>query len=893
MSEAASATGSASSRVVLRDGSTAAVRPSMLSDKPAMRRFFDDLSPNARRLRFLAPISPSDELVTQLCNNTDPHRALTLIVCRRRNDEMRIVGVGSYFATVPHAAEVAFAVDDQFHGKGIATALLERLVKLGTDQDFEYFSASVLPENFEMLDVFRDSGFEVHSTTDSGTVEVRLSLQPSAASMAAADARDRQATIASLKAILRPTSIAVLGVSRRPSNLGRRVFDSLLASGFKGAVYAVNPAGGELEGRRCYTSARELPVGVDLAVIAVPREAVLGAVDDCATVGVKGIVVISAGFAESDTRGRELQMELVERVRGHGMRMVGPNCMGVINAEPGVDLNASFAEHLPPAGRIALASQSGGLGLAVLNLAATRHIGLSTFVSLGNKADISGNDLLQYAEQDPAASVVLLYLESFGNPRRFGQLARRVSRSKPIIVVKSGRTAAGLRAAASHTAGLASSELAVEGLFRQAGVIRADTIDEMFDIAACLDMQPLPPGRRVAVLTNAGGPGILAADACATAGLEVQATAAGMPNPRDLIASADAEAFGRNIEALMAADDVDAVIAIYTTIDSSCTGGILDAITAGVAAGRARGATSKPVLVCTMAAPGLPQLQAGAEHLPVYEFPERAARALGRAAAYADWRRAAPGSFVAFDNMRIRQARELCREIARARGETWLTTNELHRLLQDADLRLAPGVAAHSSDEAAALARVFGFPVVAKMMSPKALHKTELGGVRLHLTSEQAVRAAYEELTARGRSTIGELDGILIQPMLTGGVEILLGLSQDPMFGPLVAFGLGGIHVELFRDVAFRIAPLTDRDADEMIRSIRAFPLLDGYRGQPAIDLRAVRDMLLRVSYLGSQIPELVELEFNPLIALGAGRGCQIVDVRARVAPVTRTNLTT
>ncbi len=522
---------------------------------------------------------------------------------------------------------MAFAVDDAFHGKGIATALLEQLVRAGRVQDFESFSAIVLPENFEMLDVFRDSGFQEHSTTEAGCVEVRLSLQSSPASAAAADERERQATIASLKAILRPAAVAVLGVSQRPSNLGRRVFESLLGLGFQRArSYAVNPACIDLHGTKTLASARDLPAGVDLAVIAVPREHVLAAVDDCAAAGVKGIVVISAGFAETDPRGRELQTELVERVRGYGMRMVGPNCMGVINAESGISLNASFAERLPPAGRIALASQSGGLGLAVLNLAATRQIGLSTFVSLGNKADISGNDLLQYGEQDPATSVLLLYLESFGNPRRFGQIARRVSRSKPIVVVKSGRTAAGLRAAASHTAGLAASELAVDGLFRQAGVIRADTIDEMFDIAACLDSQPLPRGRRVAIVTNAGGPGILAADACTTAGLDVLPTAAGAPNPSDLIASADADAFRERIDALLTADDVDAVIAIYTTIDSSRTAAILAAIGEGVAAGRARGAIDKPVLVCTMASAAVEPLARGAGNVARLRVP-RAGRA--------------------------------------------------------------------------------------------------------------------------------------------------------------------------------------------------------------------------------------------------------------------------
>jgi acyl-CoA synthetase (NDP forming)/GNAT superfamily N-acetyltransferase len=848
-----------------------------------MQRFFAELSADARRLRFLAPASASADLIERMCDNSTPAEALTLIVCRRRNDEMQIVGVGSYFRTTPRSAEVAFAVDDDFHGKGIATALLERLVQYGNDRDFDYFSASVLPENFAMLDVFRDSGFEIGSSTEAGCVEVRLSLQASAASVAAADERDRLATIASLTAILRPRSVVIVGASRRPSHLGRRVLESLLASGFKGDVYAVNPSGAELNGRRSYASARDLPMGVDLAVLAVPREAVLTAVDDCAMAGVKGIVVISAGFAETDARGRELQRELVERVRGYGMRMVGPNCMGVINAHPDVVLNASFAERLPQPGRVALASQSGGLGLAVLKLAATRQIGLSTFVSLGNKADISGNDLLQYAEQDPATSVVLLYLESFGNPRRFGQLARRVSRSKPIVVVKSGRTAAGLRAAASHTAGLAASELAVDGLFQQAGVIRADTIDEMFDIAACLDRQPLPRGRRVAILTNAGGPGILAADACITAGLEVKPTCAGMPNPLDLIASADAGAFRQNMETLVAADDVDAVIAIYTTIDSSSTPGILSSISEGVVAGRRTSATHKPVLVCTMASPEMPPLRAGSETLPVYEFPERAARALGKAADYADWRALPPGSYARFENMRVREARTLCREIVQNRGNTWLTNDELHELLHEADLRLAPGVLSHSADEAAALARVFGFPVVAKMSSTKALHKTEFSGVKLHLGNEQAVRAAYDDLTTRARATIGELDGVLIQPMLTGGAEILIGLSQDPMFGPLVAFGLGGIHVELFRDVAFRMAPLTDRDGEEMVRSIRGFKLLEGYRNQPPVDLRAIRDVLLKLSYLGSQIPELLELEFNPIIALGVGRGCQIVDVRARV----------
>jgi acyl-CoA synthetase (NDP forming)/RimJ/RimL family protein N-acetyltransferase len=884
MSAAAPAVTAVTTRLVLRDGSTAGVRPASPADHDAMRRFFDELSPQARRLRFLGAATASDELVTQLCNNSDPQKALTLIACRIGDAAPHIIGVGSYFAQSHDAAEVAFAVDDEFHGKGIGTALLERLARLGADNDFTHFSASVLPDNVEMLDVFRDSGFEMRSKTDSGCIEVRLSLQASPATTAAADERDRRATIASLEAILRPRAVAVVGTSRDESNLGRRAFEALLRSGFTGPVYPVNPHVGELGGHRCYTSARDLPAGVDLAVLAVPRDCVLQAVDDCAVAGVKGLVVISAGFAEADQRGKELQVELVERVRGYGMRMLGPNCMGVIHNDPAVRLNASFAERLPPYGRIALASQSGGLGLAVLNLAATRQLGLSTFFSLGNKADISGNDLLQFAEHDPATSVILLYLESFGNPRRFGQVARRVARSKPIVVVKSGRTPAGLRAAVSHTAGLAASELAVEGLFQQAGVIRADTIDEMFDVAVCLDTQPLPPGRRVAILTNAGGPGILAADACTAAGLEVLATAGGLDNPLDLIASADATAYREGIETLLIADDVDAVIAIYTTIDSRRTEAILSAIKEGVAAGRQHSGRRKPVVVCTMATQQTQPIRTAEETIPVYEFPERAARVLGKAAAYSAWRNAPPGAHLPFEHLRIREARRLCREIARARGDTWLTSVELQQLLQAADLRLSPGVLSHSADEAVALARVFGFPVVAKLASPRAVHKTEIGGVRLHLTNEQDVRHAYAELCGIATSKLGGVfDGILIQPMIDKGIETLVGLSQDPTFGPLIAFGLGGIHVELFRDVAFRIAPLTDRDADELMRSVRGFALLEGYRNQPAADIRALREVLLKVSYFGSQIPELAELEFNPLIALEAGRGCQIVDARARV----------
>ena len=888
----------ATTRLVLRDGSTAGLRMASPADREAMERFFDDLSPDSRRRRFLVSSRPSSDLLDRLCDNSDPKRALTLVVSRQYGGNAHLVGVGSYFSSAAGRAEVAFAIDDRFQGKGIATSLLERLAIMAADHGFTSFEATALAENTEMLNVFRDSGFATRSDTGEGCVEVFLSLAPSHGGAAASDERDRLATVRSLRPILEPRAIAVIGASRDEANLGRRIFDALLTSAVP--IYPVNQAVSELRGLSCYRSARELPPGVDLAVIAVPREAVPGVVDDCAAAGVKGIVVISAGFAESGPEGRVEQERLVERVRSYGMRMVGPNCMGVLNASGATPFNASFAERLPKRGHIALASQSGGLGLAILELAARRQIGLSTFVSLGNKADVSGNDLLQYGESDPATSIILLYLESFGNPRKFARLARRVSQQKPIVVVKAGRTPAGTRAAASHTTALAASELAVDGLFRQAGVIRADTIDEMFDVAACLDAQPLPAGRRVAIVTNAGGPGILAADACSAAGLAVDEFSAStrsrlssflptfgsINNPIDMVASAGTGEYRQTLEALLGTDDVDAIIVIYTTVDPRRTDEVLSAIQDGVIAGRRAGSTTKPVLVCTMASERNTELHAGNEVLPVYAFPEQAARALGKAAAYAAWRREPAGEYPNFTGIHVPDARAFCQGIVQARGDTWLTLEELRRLLDMFGLRVVPGAVVHTADEAVTMARMMGFPVAAKVSSPKALHKTELGGVRLNLSNEPSVREAFDTVSAHMKSKVGETVDVLIQPMFTDGIETIVGLTSDPMFGPLVAFGLGGVNVEIFRDVAFRVAPLTSREADDLLHSVRGFQLLENHRGHAAADLDALRDVLLRVAYLGEQIPELLELDLNPVIARPSG--CEVVDARARVGPVSR-----
>jgi acetate---CoA ligase (ADP-forming) len=583
------------------------------------------------------------------------------------------------------------------------------------------------------------------------------------------------------------------------------------------------------------------------------------------------------------------------------MRLVGPNCMGLLNTDPAVRLNASFSPVFPPTGHIGLLSQSGALGLTILELATARQLGLSTFVSVGNKADVSGNDLLEYWEGDLSTRVILLYLESFGNPRRFARLARRIGRQKPIVAVKSGRTRAGSRAASSHTAALAASDIAVEALFHQAGVIRADTLDEMFDIAACLDTQPLPAGRRVAIVTNAGGPGILAADACEAAGLtlielseETRARLAScLPamascgNPIDMIASAGAAEYRHTIETILTAPEVDSLIVLFTPVDRT-EAGILQAIRDGVTAGRRAGAVTKPVLACVMADPGRPiPIATGRERIPAYGFPENAARALGKVTAYAEWRAEAPGLLWGFDDLHADEVRTVCRDAAlRPGAHGWLTGDEVHRVLAAFGLPIAAGVTAHDADEAAALAAVMGFPVVAKLCSARVQHKSDIGGVRLNLGDERAVRQAFEHIVAAARSVAPSdaIDGVLIQPMIAG-VEVMMGIAQDPLFGPLIAFGLGGIHVEILGDVRFRIAPLTDRDVDELLHEIKGFPLLQGYRGHAPADLEALRELLLRLSRLAEEVPEIMELDLNPVIALPPGHGCRIVDARIRVRP--------
>ena len=864
--------------VVLRDGSTVVFRPSGETDVQPVRCFFENLSLDSQYQRFLGFPNLNDERVRQLITET-PDSCVLLACCGPR-----VVGVAGFYRNPenPRRAEVAFAIADALQGRGMGTRLLERLAEHARDRDIFWFDADVKADNRRMLAVFVESGFALSSTLESGVVHVALSLAPSAAFDEKAAKRARVAATASIRPFFEPRSVAVVGASRTRGKIGAEILHNLIASGFSGTLSAVHPSASEIEGCPAYASVARIPGEVDLAVIAVPASDVLNAVDDCIAKGVRGICVISAGFAETGSEGAEREAALLTRIRNAGCRLVGPNCMGLLNTDERIRLNATFSPVYPPAGAVAMSTQSGALGLAILDYARRLNIGISSFVSVGNKADVSSNDLIQYWEHDPHTSVILLYLESFGNPRKFTELARRVSRTKPIVAVKSGRSPAGAKAASSHTGALAASDTVVDALFRQAGVIRTTTLEELFDLAALLSHQPLPSGRRVAIVTNAGGPGILAADACEGHGLELASlseasrealrsflpAAATVGNPVDMLASAPAEHYGRTLDVVLHDASVDAVIAIFipplVTAPEPVAAAIRNA---------ADHSAGKPVLVVMMGAEGPASLSS----LPTYTFPEPAAIALGRAAAYAEWRRKPAGVLPVFHDIDREGVRQPI-EVALKRGGGWLAAEEVNTLLASVGIDHAAARRATTIDDAVHIADAVGYPVALKALGPSLLHKTERGAVLLNLQNADAVRDSAASLLSRLGA---ELTGFVVQRMVPGGVEMLVGSVNDPLFGPVVVCGSGGVLAELLSDSATRLLPVTAADAAEMIDELRGARLLRGFRGQPVLDEGALKDTILRVSALLSICPEIQEMDINPLKVLEAG-ACS-VDARIRV----------
>ena len=683
-----------------------------------------------------------------------------------------------------------------------------------------------------------------------------------------------------LDALLRPETVAVIGASRTRGTIGAEIFHNLLASGFQGCVYPVNPAANVVQGVRAYPSITQVPTEVDLAVIAVPAQAVEAAVDDCIAHGVGAVVIISAGFSETGEEGRQQERRLRDKLRAAGTRLVGPNCMGVLNTDPAIALNASFSPVYPPAGPIAFSSQSGALGLAILDLAKQLNLGLSSFVSVGNKADVSTNDLIEYWEHDPKTSVILMYVESFGNPRRFGQIARRVGRQKPIVAMKAGRSSSGARAASSHTGALAASDDVVDALFRDAGVIRTATVEEMFQTAALLAHQPLPAGPRVAILTNAGGPAILAADACEAHGLNLGTLAPGtiaalkaflpaaasVGNPVDMIASATAEQYRRAIPLLLDDPGIDSLLTIFIPPILSSAHEVARAIADTTAA------ASKPVLATFFGAAGVPEILAP---VPCYPFPEGAARALAHAVTYSRWRSQPAGDVPALAHFDADAARRIV-ERAPTNHEGWLEPLAACALMEACGIHAAPTRVVMDAAGALAAARQAGYPVVLKGAGPALLHKTEAKAVITGLADDSAVLRAYHALGRRP-----DVAHVLVQPMVRDGVEMFVGATLDASFGHVVMCGSGGTMVELLHDTACRLAPLTDRAAREMLDETRAATLLRGFRGSRPADEAAFREVLLRTSALVQACPEILELDFNPVIVTPSG--AIVVDARVRV----------
>ncbi len=713
------------------------------------------------------------------------------------------------------------------------------------------------------------------------------------ASAAAIEAREELVSADAVRTLLHPHSIAVIGASRGKHTIGGDLFHNLLEGDFAGPVYPVNPTAPSVQGVRAYASILDIPDPVDLALIVVPAAAVATVARQCAQKGVKGVVVISAGFSEVGGAGIERQAELLAICRESGMRLVGPNCMGLANTAAEVRMNGQFAPIAPLPGRVAFLSQSGALGLALLDHANRLGLGLSTFVSVGNKADLSGNAFLSYWEKDEATDVILLYLESLGNPRRFARIARRVGHSKPIVAVKAGRSSAGARATSSHTGALlGASDVTVDALFRQAGVIRTDTLAELFDVASLLANQPMPTGSRVAILTNGGGPGILAADACESAGLEVPPfaesvrtslatwlpSAAGIGNPVDMIASATADDYRRAIETIGADPGIDALIVIFAPPLVTRPDDVARAIGAAAAAL----ARPIPITAVFMAAGGPPaELRSEEIHIPAYTYPEHAAHALGRAVGYARWRARPEGVVPELAGIRSEEADAAVAAMLVAGPSRWLDPEEVATLLRCYDLPLVAQVTSRTPEEAAEAAGWLEGPVVLKGIAPGVIHKSDVHGVRLGLAGPAEVEGAAREMTAAFAATGHEIEGFLVQQMVPAGVEMLVGVVHDRLFGPVVACAAGGTEAELLKDVSVRITPLTDIDVAEMVRSLKTYPLLDGYRGAPKADVAALEEVLLRVSAMVEAHPEVAEMDLNPVIVLPDG--AVIVDARMRI----------
>ncbi|MBT8212050.1 MAG: GNAT family N-acetyltransferase, partial [Acidimicrobiia bacterium] len=759
------------SDVALNDGKTVRMRPILPEDRAGLQDLVAAMGERSQYYRFMQVKGELTEKELDHFTLLDYADRMAFVVEQKKE----LIAVGRYDRDPdePTVAEVAFSVADDHQGRGIGTRLLAHLTDYARDNGVTAFRAFVLNANHVMMRVFRSAGFVMHRELEAGVYTVDFPTEDTAETLAAEWQQEQRAVSASIAPLFYPLSVAVIGASRDPSSIGGRLFANLVRGNFIGPVFPVNPSAQSIQSVRAYASVTDIPDPVDLAFIVVPSPYVTAIVEECAEKGVKGIVVISAGFSETGEEGAALEAELLDVVRANGIRMVGPNCMGLINSDPAVNLDGQFGPLKPPTGNVAMSSQSGALGIAILDYADRAHIGISSFVSVGNKADISGNDLLLYWEEDPNTDVVLLYLESFGNPRRFGRIARRVAKKKPIVALKSGRTSAGARAASSHTGSLASLDVAVDAVFNQSGVIRTSTLEGLFDITALLANQPVPRGRRVGVLTNAGGPAILAVDALEGEGLDVVELSpdlqeklrshlspeAAVRNPVDMIASAGPAQYEACLDELLASDEMDTVIAIHIP---AAPEGVEEVAAAISAAGERAAGSDKTFLSVFMQSGGAPpELRAGQVTVPAYAFPEPAARALAAATRYGEWLAKPESSVPVFVDLETESAQGvIARAMDRLADEGgWLEPDEVESVLEAFGLSLPMASTVTSEDEAIAAAAGFPGSAVLKVISPSALHKSDVGGLVLDVEGDEAVRQAYRQVMG----SVPDPEGVLVQ----------------------------------------------------------------------------------------------------------------------------------
>ncbi|MFI6645437.1 GNAT family N-acetyltransferase [Streptomyces sp. NPDC050504] len=889
MTDNAEATGTGRSsdgvHALLADGTTARIRPAVPGDHDRVRRFYEEMSPQNLRLRFFAASRRSGQLAADRA--CAPHRPGHRTLVAEAHD--RLIGLAEYERVARTTAEISLAVAEDLHHRGIGTLLLEHLVAAARADGITSFTADALSENHEVLRVFADLGLRTTRRFDGPEVRCTIRLDEDEPYLTAVEARGRAADAASMRALLRPRSVVVVGAGRKPGSVGRAVLRNLRAGHFAGRLYAVNPGATWVEGMQVHASVGALAEPPDLAVLAVPAAQVPAAAEECGKAGVRALLVVSSGLDVHQAGA------LVAACRIHGMRLVGPNCLGLANTEQDVSLDATFAAARPRPGTAGVAVQSGGIGIALLGGLDRLGIGVSSFVSLGDKYDISGNDLLQWWESDGRTGLALLHLESFGNPRAFSRTARRVTRRMPVLTVDAGRTDAGRRAAASHTAAAATTTMTRRALFTQAGITATRTVPELLDAAALLHAQPLPAGRRIAIVTNAGGAGVLAADACAEAGLDVPplgpeligALKAVLPegasaaNPVDATAAVSEEQLRTCLERLTASGAADAVlVALVPTALTSATGD--DLVRAAL---QASGRRSRTVAVVQLDQPApVRLLDAEDGQVPSYADPQAAARALAHAADRAHWLARPLGTVPELPDVDAEQAVEVVDAFLAAHPDGgWLHPRETAALLSCYGIPHSPWAWADTEDDAVLAAERLRGPdgrVVLKAHWPGVIHKTQQHAVLLDLQGDAQVRAAYRDLETRFS---GLLTGVVVQPLAARGTELFTGVVQDDVFGPLVLFGLGGTATEVLADHAARLAPLTDHDVHDLITTPRCAPLLFGLNGTGAVDLEGLEQLLHRLSLMATDLPQLAEADLNPVIARPGG--ITPVDVRIRLTP--------